>query len=121
MKHKDLFEAMLKWEENWRLFLELEVPSGQEPLCWAWCWVTGQRTPCSRSVVGRTRAGMDATSGVLVGFVTGALQGQDPAVSVSRGCVRLWAGLVCLVPPDPSCTRGKELTPVALPAAGETC
>lgn len=28
--HKDLFEAVQKWEENWRLFLELEVLSRQE-------------------------------------------------------------------------------------------
>lgn len=28
--HKDLFEAVQKWEENWRLFLELEVLSGQD-------------------------------------------------------------------------------------------
>lgn len=28
--HKDLFEAVQKWEENWKLFLELEVLSRQE-------------------------------------------------------------------------------------------
>lgn len=28
--HKDLFGAVQKWEENWKLFLELEVLSGQE-------------------------------------------------------------------------------------------
>lgn len=34
--HKELFEAVQKWEENWKLFLELEVLLGQ-------CWVSG---PC---------------------------------------------------------------------------
>ncbi|KAF2981344.1 hypothetical protein EK904_003801 [Melospiza melodia maxima] len=29
-RHKDLFQAVQKWEENWKLFLELEVLSGQE-------------------------------------------------------------------------------------------
>lgn len=28
--HKDLFEAVQKWEENWKLFLELEVLSRQQ-------------------------------------------------------------------------------------------
>lgn len=28
--HKDLFGAVQKWEENWKLFLELEVLSWQE-------------------------------------------------------------------------------------------
>lgn len=36
--HKDLFEAVQKWEENWKLFLELEVLSGQAPCTSSLCW-----------------------------------------------------------------------------------
>lgn len=49
--HKELFEAVQKWEENWKLFLELEVLLGQ-------CWVSGPcRPPLQCAVSLRERGG----------------------------------------------------------------
>jgi len=34
--HKELFEAVQKWEENWKLFLELEVLGSATSLVCVW-------------------------------------------------------------------------------------
>lgn len=55
--HKDLFEAVQKWEENWKLFLELEVLSRQE--------IMGQCVPLLPwdSTLGRSREPLGSHGG----------------------------------------------------------
>lgn len=60
--HKELFEAVQKWEENWKLFLELEVLLGQ-------CWVSGPCRPllwCAVSL--RERGGGGSPSSLVRGW-----------------------------------------------------
>lgn len=45
--HQDLFEAVRKWEESWKLFLELEVLSGQQH---ARSWVSACLCTCGRAL-----------------------------------------------------------------------
>ena len=97
--HKDLFEAVQKWEENWKLFLELEVLSGQERALPG--SVLGHRAvhasaPTCKVLLGKTREALGDHSGsvrgggavprALVWFVMGAAQqGWLPPGSVSCG------------------------------------
>lgn len=55
--HKDLFEAVQKWEENWKLFLELEVLSRQEH---ARSWVSVH--------LGRSREALGSHGGPVQGW-----------------------------------------------------
>lgn len=56
--HKDLFEAVQRWEENWKRFLDLEVLSGQEhalhgPVLGHWAVRTSD--PVCKVLLGKTR------------------------------------------------------------------
>lgn len=73
--HKDLFEAVQKWEENWKLFLELEVLSRQE------------RAPPGSVLGHRAVRASAAMCKVLLGKIKEALGNHS-------GSVRGW-GAVC--------------------------
>lgn len=57
--HKELFEAVQKWEENWKLFLELEVLLRQR-------WVSGPCRPPLRCAVSLRDQG--GRGGTLAGW-----------------------------------------------------
>lgn len=63
--HKDLFEAVQKWEENWKLFLELEVLSGQEH---AGSWVSVHLCSRGQSALGRSREALGSHGGPVQGW-----------------------------------------------------
>lgn len=62
--HKDLFEAVQKWEENWKLFLELEVLSRQEH---AGSWVSVLPLLPWESALGRSREALGSHGGPVQG------------------------------------------------------
>lgn len=92
--HKDLFVAVQKWEENWKLFLELEVLSVQEgalPGPVVGHWAAHASAPTCRALLGKTREALGntvgrrgAVSGALVWFVMG---GCAAGMASSRGRV----------------------------------
>ncbi|KAK4821472.1 hypothetical protein QYF61_020686 [Mycteria americana] len=89
--HKDLFEAVQKWEENWKLFLELEVLSGQERALPG--SVLGHRAahasaPMCKVLLGKTREALGGHSGSVRarGAVSRALRkATDPSRFTNRG------------------------------------
>lgn len=104
--HKDLFEAVQKWEENWKLFLELEVLPRQEyalPGSVPGHQAVHASVPMCKVLLGKTREalgnhsgsvrGWGAVSRARVWFVMGGCAGgRLPPGSVG---LRGWA--VCLV------------------------
>ncbi|KAM6296883.1 uncharacterized protein O3Q21_015514 [Podargus strigoides] len=129
--HKDLFEAVQKWEENWKLFLELEVLSGQEralPGSVLGPWAAHTSAPTCKVLLGWTREALGSHSGSATGWVLclqhgsglwwGLQQGWLPAGSVFCGGLG-WALGLLLSPP--CCPRGKHLTPAASPTVGGIC
>lgn len=95
--HKDLFEAVQKWEENWKLFLELEVLSEQEralPGLVPGHQAVHASAPMCKVLLGKTRKalrnhsgsvrGWGAVSRAPVWFVMGGLRRREAS---SRVCV----------------------------------